>query len=139
MKSNKPLEAVVETTLDEFRNRKDVPPIWEIKPKHIGGKGTAGKPDRIWLIRGGLWGIEAKRVMSKSNASTLPTVIQTRELLQCIESGGAGCVVDLENMQSFMDCLIRCKFDLDVFLRSKEYLNDFCIDNWGRYPTIMEF
>lgn len=129
-------EAEVERQLDEFRNEYDQD-IWEIKP-YTEIRGTGGKPDRVWTIHGHTIGIEAKRVMSKTNMSSLPTVIQTRELSDLARAGGASCVVDLESVGLFLsemvDIIENDENGFELFMESSNYVEVFNIDNWGRYP-----
>lgn len=131
-------EASVEQQLDEFREKYSEQ-IWEIKPMSE-GVGSIGKPDRTLTINGFTIGIEAKRIMSKTNQSTLPTVLQTRELENLIEAGGVGCVIDLNSIDIFLQDLeqmIYKSHDIKWFKNLQNYKKTYCITNWGRYPSVV--
>ena len=134
--NNVPLEAEVESKLDDVYKEYH-PLIWEVKPKDTGGRSTTGKPDRIFTLNGFTIGIEAKRIMRLTNKATLPTVIQTKELMDLIRAGGAGCVVDLNSVDDFIadiKDMIKLKKDKNWFLNLDSYKNVYCIDNWAQMP-----
>jgi len=122
----------VEKVLDQFELDCGFP-IYTVKPKHE-GKGSRGKPDRIWTVRGFTIGIEAKRIMSKGDESTLPTAYQTAELRDIKKAGGGACVVDINSVDLFLELISRCQshmMDMNELLETDDYKNTFDIENWA--------
>ena len=116
----------VELLLDEYTRTR---PIWVIKPKHE-GIGADYKPDQVLIIQGFCVGVECKRVMRLTNKASLPTAGQTHELRKLILAGGAGCAIDINSVDEFINTLdtivnIRDLLDHELYKRT------FCIENWA--------
>ena len=131
---SKKKEQAVRDRLTEFRES-----VSEPIRQRVGTGGEKGASDLTWVIRGMSIDIECKRIMSKTNKSTLPRPDQTASGLEHIEAGGLSVAIDLNNVEDFLQLLIDCDYDLDAFRYAPEYIDNFEISNWGLPVTSLEF